>query len=132
MAENTTQSPQKPAEKGKKLFTGKRNRKWIALCLLAVAAVAGGGRCGGGGLRSFGGDRHCVRLPACPESSESEPHRCIALRLIPFCKGRGQFLTAAFAWYALRRKTEKIRSNLRLAQQIPSQKNFFNIFRFSP
>ena len=42
MAENTTQSPQKPAEKGKKLFTGKRNRKWIALCLLAVAAVAGG------------------------------------------------------------------------------------------
>ena len=42
MAENTTQSPQKPAEKGKKLFTGKRNRKWIALCLLAVAAAAGG------------------------------------------------------------------------------------------
>lgn len=42
MAENTTQSPQKPAEKGKKLFAGKRNRKWIALCLLAVAAVAGG------------------------------------------------------------------------------------------
>ena len=42
MADNTTQSPQKPAEKGKKLFAGKRNRKWIALCLLAVAAVAGG------------------------------------------------------------------------------------------
>ena len=42
MAENTTQSPQKLAEKGKKLFAGKRNRKWIALCLLAVAAVAGG------------------------------------------------------------------------------------------
>ena len=42
MAENTTQSPQKPAEKGKKLFAGKRNRKWIALCLLAVAAAAGG------------------------------------------------------------------------------------------
>ena len=126
MAENTTQSPQKLAEKGKKLFAGKRNRKWIALCLLAVAAVAGGG------LRSFGGDRHCVRLPACPESGESEPHRCIALRLIPFCKGRGQFLTAAFARYALRRKTEKIRSNLRLAQQIPSQKNFFNIFHFFP
>lgn len=42
MAENTTQSPQKPAERGKKLFAGKRNRKWIALCLLAVAAAAGG------------------------------------------------------------------------------------------
>ena len=42
MAENTTQSPQKPAEKGKKLFAGKRNRKWITLCLLAVAAAAGG------------------------------------------------------------------------------------------
>lgn len=39
MADNTTQSPQKPAEKGKKLFAGKRNRKWIALCLLAVAAA---------------------------------------------------------------------------------------------
>ena len=89
-------------------------------------------RSGGGGLRSFGGDRHCVRLPACPESGESEPHRCIALRLIPFCKGRSQFLTAAFARYALRRKTEKIRSNLRLAQQIPGQKTFFNIFHFFP
>lgn len=42
MADNTTQSPQKPTEKGKKPFAGKRNRKWIALCLLAVAAAAGG------------------------------------------------------------------------------------------
>ena len=41
MAEINTQTPQKSTGKLKKLLTGKKSRKWIVLCVLAVAVIGG-------------------------------------------------------------------------------------------
>ena len=41
MAEINTQTPQKSTGKLKKLLTGKKSRKWIILCVLAVAVIGG-------------------------------------------------------------------------------------------
>ena len=41
MAEINTQTPQKSTGKPKKLLTGKKSRKWIVLCVLAVAVIGG-------------------------------------------------------------------------------------------
>lgn len=42
MAEINTQTPKKAAGKLKKLLTGKKGRRWIVLCVLAVAVIGGG------------------------------------------------------------------------------------------
>ena len=41
MAEINTQTPHKSTGKLKKLLTGKKSRKWIVLCVLAVAVIGG-------------------------------------------------------------------------------------------
>ena len=44
MAEMNPQTPQKSTGKLKQMLSGKKIRRWIVLCVAAVAVIGGGGR----------------------------------------------------------------------------------------